>query len=331
MNGACRAKRCYTHGCERGILSDYTLTVAAFCFMIALDNTGIFKRKEASFMDNRPIGFFDSGPGGLTCIPYLMDALPRERIVYFGDTAGTPYGSKAVSTIRAFSFEISDFLIENDVKMIVIACNTVSSVCIEELRKRHPKTPFLSVIDPAARATAELCGPEDRIGVVGTKATIRSNAYRNKILNCNRELDIAQAACPALVPLIEEGIIEHEIMDLSIRYYLDGFISYNNIDTLVLGCTHYPLIRRNIQKLYPGLRIVDPSREILQSIRETLTREDMLAATANAEHTFYASDLSENFVNMIRRIFESTNLNIVFKTVDTDTLRRGLKGERDGN
>ncbi|MDR2295263.1 MAG: glutamate racemase [Clostridiales Family XIII bacterium] len=281
-------------------------------------------------MDNRPVGFFDSGLGGLTCVPYLMDALPRERIVYFGDTARTPYGSKAVSTIRAFSFEISDFLIENGVKMIVIACNTVSSVCIEDLRERHPKTPILGIIEPAARATAALCGPEDRIGVIGTKATIRSNAYRDEILRRNGALDIAQTACPALVPLIEEGIVEHEIMDLSIRYYLDGFLSYNNIDTLVLGCTHYPLIRRNIQKLYPALRIVDPSREILQSIRETLTRADMLAADASAEHTFYASDLSEGFVNMIRRIFESTGLDIVFKTIGTDALRRGLEGGKHG-
>jgi glutamate racemase len=282
-------------------------------------------------MDNRPIGFFDSGLGGLTCIPYLMDALPQERIVYFGDTARTPYGSKAVSTIRAFSFEIADFLIENGVKMIVIACNTVSSVCMEALRKRCPGTPVLGIIKPAARAAAKLCGPENRIGVIGTKATIRSNAYKDEILSQSGELDIAQTACPALVPLIEEGIIEHEIMDLSIRYYLDGFISYNNIDTLVLGCTHYPLIRRNIQKLYPGLRIVDPSREILRSIRETLTQESMLAASAGAEHTFFASDLSENFVNMIRRIFEATEHDIVFKTVHTDALRRNPEGRRYGD
>jgi glutamate racemase len=277
-------------------------------------------------MDNRPIGFFDSGLGGLTCIPYLTDALPLERIVYFGDTARTPYGSKAVSTIRSFSFEISDFLIESGVKMIVIACNTVSSTCIEELRKRHPGTPILSMISPAAHATANICGPDNRIGVIGTKATIRSDAYRAKILGYNKSLDIAQAACPALVPLIEEGIIQHEIMDLTIRHYLDQFISYNAIDTLVLGCTHYPLIVRNIQKLYPSLRIVDPSREILQSISDALARDEIFADSASAEHTFYASDLSENFVNMIRRIFEATKLNIVFKTVDAESLRRGPQG-----
>jgi glutamate racemase len=277
-------------------------------------------------MDNRPIGFFDSGLGGLTCIPYLMEALPLERIVYFGDTARTPYGSKAVSTIRAFSFEISDFLVENGVKMIVIACNTVSSVCLAELRERHPKTPFIGIIGPAARAAAEVCGPGNRIGVIGTKATVRSNAYRDEILHCNRELSVAQIACPVLVPLIEEGITEHEIMDLSLRYYLDRFLGYHGIDTLVLGCTHYPLIRGNIQKLYPDLRVVDPSREILRSIRETLAQNDLFAENASAEHTFCASDLSESFMNMIRRIFESTKLNIVFKTIDADALRRGGQG-----
>jgi glutamate racemase len=289
------------------------------------------KAKGSKHMDNRPIGFFDSGLGGLTCVPYLMEALPRERIVYFGDTARTPYGSKAISTIRSFSFEISDFLVENDVKMIVIACNTVSSVCLEDLRKRRPSIPILGIISPAAHATAKLCGPKNRIGIIGTKATIHSNAYRDKILGYNKELDISQVACPALVPLIEEGIIEHEIMDLSIRHYLDQFIEYNGIDTLVLGCTHYPLIRRNIQRLYPGLRIVDPSRELLRSIHDALERHDMFAETARAENTFYASDLSESFVNMIRRIFESANPDIVFKTVSTDALRGRRGGGSDGN
>jgi glutamate racemase len=254
-----------------------------------------------------------------------MEALPSERIIYFGDTARTPYGSKAVSTIRAFSFEISDFLIENGVKMIVIACNTVSSTCIDDLRKRHANTPILSIISPAAHTTANICGPDNRIGVIGTKATIRSDAYRAKILGYNNKLDISQTACPVLVPLIEEGIIRHEIMDLSIRYYLDQFIAYNAIDTLVLGCTHYPLILKNIRRLYPRLRVVDPSREILQSISDALSRNEMFAADANAEHTFCASDLSENFMNMIKRIFESTDLNIVFKTVDTETLRHSHK------
>jgi glutamate racemase len=241
--------------------------------------------------------------------------------MYFGDTARTPYGSKAESTIRSFSVEIADFLVENDAKMIVIACNTVSATCLDALRARHPEIPMLGIIGPAAQAVAKLCGPKNRIGIIGTKATIRSDAYRRTILGMDGRLDISQAACPALVPLIEEGIIQHEIMDLSIRYYLDHFLSYNRIDTLVLGCTHYPLIRGNIQRLYPSLGIVDPSEEILSSIGETLLETGMFAGSgpqgggAGADHVFYASDLSENFVNMIGRIFESTDFRAAFRSI----------------
>ncbi|MDR2157084.1 MAG: glutamate racemase [Clostridiales Family XIII bacterium] len=267
-------------------------------------------------MDNRPIGFFDSGLGGLTCIPYLMEALPSERIIYFGDTARTPYGSKAVRTLRNFSFEITDFLAAKDVKMIVIACNTVSATCLAALRERHPNIPILGIISPAARTVARICDETNRIGVIGTKATVRSGAYRNKILKFNPALDICETACSALVPLIEEGIIQNEIMDMSIRYYLDHFIAYNRIDTLVLGCTHYPLIRKNITKIYPDVSIVNPSEEVLSSILDTLAAGDLRAAEQTGEHIFYASDLSENFVAMINRIFQNTGFTVVFKNFE---------------
>ncbi|MCL2493913.1 MAG: glutamate racemase [Clostridiales bacterium] len=281
-------------------------------------------------MDNRPIGFFDSGLGGLTCIPYLMQALPNERIIYFGDTARTPYGSKAEKTIRAFGAGIAGFLAEQNVKMIAIACNTVSSIALGEIRRRHPELPVLGIISPASHTVAKTCSPENRIGVIGTKATIRSAAYPHKILRYNPALDIYQQACPALVPLIEEGIIENEIMDLTLRYYLDQFLSYNEIDTLVLGCTHYPLVRRNITKLYPGLRIIDPSEEMLESIRDALGRRELFASgeagAKRADNIFYASDLSENFVNMINRIFAGTDLRVTFKSIDLEEAaeREGL-------
>jgi len=281
-------------------------------------------------MDNRPIGFFDSGLGGLTCIPYLMKALPGERIVYFGDTARTPYGSKAETTIRAFACEISDFLVESGVKMIAIACNTVSSIALGDLRERHPDIPVLGIISPASHAVAKVCGPENRIGIIGTKATIRSEAYLSRILGDNPDLDIYQTACPALVPLIEEGIIQNRIMDLSIRYYLDQFISYNEIDTLVLGCTHYPLIRRNITRIYPQLRIIDPSEEMLQSIVDALGRFSLHAGVdaPAGENTFYASDLSENFVNMINRIFACSGYRVTFKSVDIEEYLRETSKNR---
>ena len=188
-------------------------------------------------MDNRPIGFFDSGLGGLTCIPHMMRDLPEEKIIYFGDTARTPYGSKAANTIRNFSMEIADFLVKSGVKMIVIACNTVSATCVEDLRRKFPQIPILGIIDPAAKAVADSCKDGSRVGIIGTKVTINSGAYKKAIQAHNPKLEIFETACPAFVPLIEEGIIENDIMDLTIQYYMDDFIRDNDIDTVVLGCT----------------------------------------------------------------------------------------------
>jgi glutamate racemase len=272
-------------------------------------------------MDNRPIGFFDSGLGGLTCIPYLMKALPKERIIYFGDTARTPYGSKAISTIQLFSKQIADFLVKENVKMIVIACNTVSSICLTDLQQKYPHIPIVGIISPTAEVVSNTCTPENQIGIIGTKVTIKSNVYENLIHDLNPELNLYSTPCPTFVPLIEEGIIQNEIMDLSIQYYLDHFISYNKIDTLVLGCTHYPLIRKNIEKLYPNLRIINPSAEIIQSITAQLNQNDLFSDQPEFDNTFYASDLSENFVNMINRIFENSEFKVAFKSFDLDAYK----------
>jgi glutamate racemase len=270
-------------------------------------------------MDNRPIGFFDSGLGGLTCIPYMLSQFPGERIVYFGDTARTPYGSKAPQTIRRFAFEIADFLIETqDVKMIVIACNTVSAIATEELRQKYPNVPIIGIISPAAHTAANTCTDKNRIGVIGTKATIESEAYIKKILGLASDLKVFGQACPALVPLIEEGIIRNPIMDMTIKHYLDNFIDEKKIDTLILGCTHYPLIKDSIDRLYPGLRIIDPSKEMLQYVRDTLDSCDIHAAERLPSHIFYASDLSENFVNMIDLIFSESESPVTFIDFDLD-------------
>lgn len=266
-------------------------------------------------MDNRPIGFFDSGLGGLTCISPILSAMPNESIIYFGDTARTPYGSKAESTIRAFSLQIADFLIQSNVKMIVIACNTVSAICLDELQSLYPKIPILGIIRPAAEKVVASC-KDERIGIIGTKATVKSMAYDKLINELAPSISLHSVACPTLVPLIEEGIIENEIMDLSIKYYLDNFLKYHAIDTMILGCTHYPLIRNNINKLYPDLSIIDPSQEIASHVFKVLSESDMLAEEACCDNTFYASDLSENFINMINRIFEISEFKVAFKNLD---------------
>jgi glutamate racemase len=200
--------------------------------------------------------------------------------------------------------------------MIVIACNTVSATCLNELREQHRDIPVLGIISPAAHEVAKRCTNKNSVGIIGTKVTTASGAYRDKILSFNPELSISDAACPVFVPLIEEGIIENDIMDLSIRYYLDHFLTYNNVDTLVLGCTHYPLIRKNIEKLYPKLDIIDPSEEVIRSITDALTSRDLFAQQPMAANTFYASDLSENFINMINRIFRNTGFTVAFKNFD---------------
>ncbi len=275
-------------------------------------------------MDNRPIGFFDSGLGGLTSIPYLMNALPQERVIYYGDTARTPYGSKAVTTIRRFSKEITDFLVESNVKMIVIACNTISSTCLGELRQRLPDIPVVGIITPAAQEVVRKCTTSSRIGVIGTKVTIASHAYRNFIEELKPELSVFETACPAFVPLIEEGIIDNEIMDMTIRYYMDDFVNQNQLDTVVLGCTHYPLIKDNISRIYPQLQIINPSSVVIGQIDRILTARDMHAENSDFTNVFYASDLSENFVNMIDHIFADVDEDkkVKFMNFDLEKERR---------
>lgn len=269
-------------------------------------------------MDERPIGFFDSGVGGVTCIPHIIRMLPKESIIFYGDTARTPYGSKSPETIRQFSLQVGDFLVNNGVKMIVCACNTVSSTALDTLRDAFPYIPVVGCIGPTARQVVRDTTGSDRIGIMATKATVNSRAYVDKILSLNGSLNVHQIACPAIVPLIEEGIINNEIMDLTIRYYLDDFMRENSINTLVLGCTHYPLIADNIARLYPGVRMFSSSEEVATAVRMELESRGMLAEEPGRESTFYASDLSENFVNMISRILgkDSEELNIRFKNLD---------------
>lgn len=269
-------------------------------------------------MDNRPIGFFDSGLGGLNSIPYLMKRLPNEKMIYFGDTARTPYGSKATTTIRNFSMEIADFLVDSNAKMIVIACNTVSATCVEDLQVRFPQIPIIGIIEPAARKAAMDCSPENRVGIIGTKVTISSQAYKKSIASYNDKLQIFETACPAFVPLIEEGIIDNDIMDLTIQYYMDDFVYDNKLDTIILGCTHYPLIQKNIERIYPHLQIINPSSIVVDRVEEVLQERDMFAEDSSFENVFYASDLSENFINMIDHIFENESEDAKVKFLNFD-------------
>ncbi len=270
-------------------------------------------------MDNRPIGIFDSGIGGLTSIPYLLRQLPNERIIFYGDTARTPYGSKSVDTIRQFTLQIGNFMVQNNVKMMLVACNTISATSLDLLKETYPDIPIIGTISPTSRVIANKCNGMDRIGILATKATVDSGVYIDKIKEKNYQLkNIFAKACPALVPLIEEGIIDNEIMDLTLKYYLDDFIDENQIDTLVLACTHYPLIKSNLQRLYPDISIISSSKEVAIAAKMELEDRNMFANEPSGENYFYASDLSDNFVNMIERILgkDQKELNIQFQNLD---------------
>ena len=256
-------------------------------------------------MDNRPIGFFDSGVGGLTCVRALQKLMPNERVVFFGDTARTPYGSKSPETIMRFSIQIVDYLMQYDVKMIVIACNTISATCLETLRERYPQVPIVGIIEPIANKIVAEETEDIEIGVIATKATVKSGVYEKLITSRNEHVKLYSKACPVLVPLIEEGIVDNEIMDLTLKHYLDDFIRENNLKKLVLGCTHYPFLKKNFGRIYPEIDLLNPSKEVIFEVQRILQERDMLAdGTNNLEHLCYASDLSENFHNVVSRVFE---------------------------
>lgn len=268
--------------------------------------------------DPRPIGIFDSGLGGLTAVTELARMLPEEHFIYFGDTARTPYGSKAVDTIRRFAVEIAEFLIKNDAKLIVIACNTISATALELLRQRFPDTPFIGIIEPAARYAAAELGEERRLGVIATKVTVESHQYERMLRQFGCRCQVFSRACPLLVPAIEEGMAETELMDEIVRYYLDDFVREHALDSLILGCTHYPLVEKSIRRLYPGLEIINPSRIVARQVELALDSLSLRSGGSGGENRFYASDLSDCFLRMIHSIVAQGDMKVQQKNFEED-------------
>ncbi len=266
-------------------------------------------------MNNNPIGFFDSGIGGLTSVMHVMKMMPNESVVFFGDTARTPYGSKSPETIRRFSAQVADFLVSKQVKMIVIACNTATANAIDYLRELHPDIPIIGCISPTAIEVAKHSGEKDVIGIMATKATVKSRVYSKKINQLNPNIRVEEVACPALVPLIEEGIVDDQIMDLTLKYYLDDFIEKNKITKLVLGCTHYPLISKNVSRIYPGIEQFSSSKELATAVMMELDSLKLHAEKHEVKHEFYASDASGGFESMVKMLGKE-KYNIVIKNLD---------------
>lgn len=253
--------------------------------------------------DNRPIGIFDSGIGGLTVVKQIMTLLPSESIVYFGDTARIPYGTKSEETVRRFALEDSFFLLEKNVKLIVVACNTASAIAVSILKKSLP-VPVVGVIEPGAQAAADY-SKSGKIGVIGTAATIRSGAYRQEAKKINPRLRIYSHACPLFVPLVEEGLIEDEATYLIAKRYLRELMD-NRIDTLILGCTHYPLLKGVFQQIMGNeVTLVDSGVEAAKKVQDILKKEKTLAGEKHAaKHQFYLSDLPYKFQEIGERFLE---------------------------
>jgi glutamate racemase len=238
-----------------------------------------------------PIGVFDSGIGGLTVVRALMERLPYESIVYFGDTARVPYGVKSVETISHFTTQIVQFLLEKDVKLLIIACNTMAAVAAKAVRDLST-VPVLDVID--AGAVAAKSGT--RIGVIGTPTTINSNAYARAIHEYAPDSRIHSQACALLVPLVEEGWLDHEVTRLTAKEYLRPLLA-EQIDTLVLGCTHYPLLKPLLQEVVgKDVRLVDSAQAMAELTARTLEHEGLAnPGRIRPRYDFYVTDVPLRF------------------------------------
>jgi glutamate racemase len=248
----------------------------------------------------KPIGVFDSGIGGLTVVRALMRLLPHENIVYFGDTARVPYGPKSPQVVREYAAQDTDFLVSHKVKMIVIACNTVSAVALDIVQK-HSKVPVVGVILPGAEAAVKATTSK-KIGVIGTLGTIASNAYTNAIRQFDPSASVVGQACPLFVPLAEEGWVDHKATELIAREYLFP-LKLQKIDTLVLGCTHYPILRTVIQSVFDAsVNLIDSGEATAHAVGGVLDAHGLRnPSTARANVQFFVSDIPHKFAEVGER------------------------------
>ena len=245
-------------------------------------------------MKNSPIGIFDSGIGGLTIAQSIKELLPNESIIYFGDTKHLPYGEKSAKAIQEFSKNISDFLKKKNCKAIVIACNSASSVAFDIVKENTNNIEVFNVIDPVVDYVNENCN-NCNVGVIGTKATISSDIYSEKILQKNKNQTVNSLATPLLAPMIEEGFINEEISKTIIQNYLNN-PTLKDINSLILACTHYPLIQKEIEEFYNNeINVIDSANIIAKHIKTKLNHLDLLSDTDNSENQFFVSNYTKSF------------------------------------
>lgn len=264
-------------------------------------------------MDNKyNIGVFDSGIGGLTVLKELKHFLPHENFIYFGDTARVPYGTKSESTIQNFATEITDFLVSHRIKMLVVACNTVSSSALDHLKHEYPNMLIIGVVLPGAKKAVET-SKKKCIGIIGTVATIRSRSYEKAILALDPTIKIFQKPCSLFVPLVECGWTENKVAELTAEEYLTPLLS-KNIDTLVLGCTHYPLLKKVIKKVMKKATLVDSATEVARMTLSYLTEKRMLnLSLKQGKIEYWLSDISSYFMEATELILGEKNIRINLK------------------
>ena len=259
-------------------------------------------------MKQQPIGIFDSGVGGLTVAHAIKQLLPGESIVYFGDTAHLPYGDKSADAIKYYSGKITEFLLGHDAKVVLVACNSASASAFDSLKEEFKgRTILMDVIDPVVEHLGQRAFK--KISVIGTKRTISSGTYENKLRLASPSTTVVSLATPLLVPMIEEGFIFDDISNAIIRTYLSD-PSLAGIEALVLGCTHYPIIKNQISKIFNfNVEVVDSGRIVSGLLRETLEKNDLLNDSRKANDLFFVSDYTPYFEKIARMFFEG-NINL---------------------
>lgn len=259
-------------------------------------------------VNNNPVGVFDSGIGGLTVAKAIKQVLPDERIIYLGDLLHLPYGSKSRNAVLEFTRAAVQFLIQQGIKLLVIACNTATSIALKEM-KNEVDVPVIGVIEPGAYSACK-ASKNKRVGVIGTTRTIESNAYREAINRIDPKVSVFQRATPLLVPLIEEGWIGHPVLNVVLSEYFK-FFQKTEIDTIVLGCTHYPLIRREIRDALKGIQIVDSAETTAEKVREVLHQlEGLNKNPKNERYEVYLTDCTDGFEDIGERIIGKGKLDI---------------------
>lgn len=250
---------------------------------------------------NKAIGIFDSGIGGLTVLKEIIQRLPKEDTVYLGDTARVPYGTKSPETVTRYSFENTSFLLKHDIKLLVVACNTSSAISLKQIEKTL-SIPVIGVLEPGAKAALKATKSK-RIGVIGTEATIGSEAYPDAIMKLDPGIVVIGTPCPLFVPLVEEGWIDDEITLMVAERYLNP-LKREEIDTLLLGCTHYPLLKDIIKKIMgDGVSLIDSAQETAIEVERILSEKRILRESSHkGSREYFVTDAPGRFINLGERL-----------------------------